>query len=294
MLNLIRADLYRITRPRGLRGGFWQYGIAILVAYGFVVGLVAFLNSEPFYRSAGATIGSVAADASLTVYLSDMMGGLIPLCVCFMAVEHALAEFKCGYAKSILSARQGRLSYFASKLVFTGVLTALVIAFATILTLLCLPILENGDVSFAAADGPLEILGWFVAFWLNTWALAALSLVLVFATRVSPVSYIGAFCMVGSVIPSTLVGAASLAGALVPSLQPIRPVLETLASWMPSTALSNLGQGGQIFLHHNLSAWGETSHAFAIAPGPQAIFTGIIWIALASALVLAICRARDI
>ena len=26
MLNLIKSDLYRITRPRGLRGSLWQYG----------------------------------------------------------------------------------------------------------------------------------------------------------------------------------------------------------------------------------------------------------------------------
>lgn len=294
MLNLIRADLYRITRPRGLRGSFWQYGIAIIAAYGIVAGLVAFANSPMYYDMARGTIGDVASKASLTVYFSDMMSGLVPLCVSFMAVEHALAEFKNGYVKSVLSARAGRLSYFASHVVFAGVLSALVIAFATVVVALCMPILMAGDISFAAVDGPVEIIGWFAGFWLNTWALAALSLIMVYATRVSPVSYIAAFCFNASLVPQTLMGLAFSTGGALRVLQPIRPVLETLAAWMPSTALSNLGQGGQLFLHSDLGVWGAVEHAFMIAPGPQTILTGVIWIVLATLLVLTICRKRDI
>ena len=294
MLNLIRADLYRITRPRGLRGSFWQYGIAIIAAYGIVAGLVAFANSPMYYDMAGGTIGDVASKASLTVYFSDMMSGLVPLCVSFMAVEHALAEFKNGYVKSVLSARAGRLSYFASHVVFAGVLSALVIAFATVVVALCMPILMAGDILFAAVDGPVEIIGWFAGFWLNTWALAALSLIMVYATRVSPVSYIAAFCFSASLVPQTLMGLAFSTGGALRVLQPIRPVLETLAAWMPSTALSNLGQGGQLFLHSDLGVWGAVEHAFMIAPGPQTILTGVIWIVLATLLVLTICRKRDI
>ncbi len=294
MLNLIRADLYRITRPRGLRGSLWQYGLAILAAYGIVMGLVAFANSPMYYEMTGVTIGDVSTKDSLTAYLSDMMGGLVPLCVCFMAVEHALAEFKSGYAKSVLSARAGRLSYFLGKIVFVGVLAAIVIALASVFLIACVPVLMAGEVSFAVADGPVEVVAWFAGFWLNTWALAALSLVLVYATRVSPVSYIGAFCLVGSVVPATLTGLAYSTGGMLRVLQPIRPVLETLAAWLPSTALSNLGLGGQLFLINDLGVWGGLKHALVIAPGPQAILTGIIWIALAALLVLAICRKRDI
>ena len=61
MLNLIKSDLYRITRPRGLRGSFWQYGIAILAAYGLVMGLVAFANSPMFLDMTGDTIGDVVS-----------------------------------------------------------------------------------------------------------------------------------------------------------------------------------------------------------------------------------------
>lgn len=294
MLNLIKSDLYRITRPRGLRGSFWQYGIAILAAYGIVVALVAFANSQMFLDMTGGTIGDVVTKTSLTVYFADMLNGLVPLCVAFMAVEHALAEFKNGYIKSVLSARSGRLSYITGKLLFVGVLSALMIIFSTLVVLACLPVMTAGHPVFNTVDGPLEVIGWFVGFWLNTWALSACSLILVYATRVSPVSYIGAFCLCASVAPQTLMGLAYSTGGILSVLQPIRPVLETLAAWIPSTALSNLSQGGQLFLNASLGIWGETGYAFTIAPGIQTVLTGIIWIVLAGALVLAISRKRDI
>ena len=151
-----------------------------------------------------------------------------------------------------------------------------------------------GQPAFNTVDGPLEVIGWFVGFWLNTWALAACSLILVYATRVSPVSYIGAFCFAASVVPQTLMGLAYSTGGILSVLQPIRPVLETLAAWIPSTALNNLSQGGQLFLNASLGIWGETGYAFTIAPGIQTVLTGIIWIVLAGAVVLAISRKRDI
>lgn len=294
MLNLIKADLYRITRVRGLRGSLWQYGIAILVVYGVVMGLVAFANSPMFHEMTGDTIGDVTTKVSLSVYFADMLGGLVPMCVAFMAVEHALAEFKNGYIKSVLSARSGRLSYIAGKLLFIGVLSALVIAFAAVLVLAILPIMAAGWPEFAMADGPVEILGWFVGFWLNTWALSTCSLILVYATRVNPVSYIGAFCFVASVVPQTLMGLAYSTGGVLRVPQPIRPALETLATWMPSAALSNLSMGGQLFLNNSLGVWGEASYAFAVAPGIQTVLTGIIWIVIAGAAVLVISRTRDI
>ena len=89
-------------------------------------------------------------------------------------------------------------------------------------------------------------------------------------------------------------GLAYSTGGILSVLQPIRPVLETLAVWMPSTALSNLSLGGQLFLNNSLGVWGETGCAFTIAPGIQTVLTGIIWIVVAGAVVLLISRKRDI
>lgn len=293
MLNLIKSDLYRITRPRGLRGSFWQYGIAIIVVYALITAMVMFANSPLYHEMTGVTIGDVATKSSVTVYFADMMGGIVPLCVCFMAVEHALSEFKNGYAKTVLSARSGRLSYFAGKIVFAGVMSALMVAFGAVTALLCIPFLMGGS-GFAAGDAPLEIVAWFAGFWFNTWAVATLSLVLAYATRVSPVSYIGAFCIEANVVPQFLMGLAYSSGGYLSFLAPVRPVLETIALWAPSTSLSNLGRGADIFRAASADAWGPMSQALAVAPGIQALITGVIGVGVATALVLAIARKRDI
>lgn len=294
MLNLIKSDLYRITRARGLRGSFWQYGIAILAAYGIVVALVAFANSPMFHDMTGGTIGDVVTKTSLTVYFADMLNGLVPLCVAFMVVEHSLAEFKNGYIKSVLSARAGRLSYIVGKLLFAGVLSALVILFATVVVLAILPIMAAGRPEFAVPEGPVEIIGWFVGFWFNTWALSLCSLILVYATRVSPVSYIGAFCFTASVVPQTLMGLAYSTGGILRVLQPIRPALETLAAWLPSSSLGNLKFGGGLFWMSPADVWGASSQALTVAPGVQALIAGVIWVAIPAAVVLLIARERDI
>ena len=67
MLNLIKSDLYRITRPRGLRGSFWQYGIAIIVVYALITAMVMFANSPLYHEMAGVTRLSTRSPSSRTV-----------------------------------------------------------------------------------------------------------------------------------------------------------------------------------------------------------------------------------
>lgn len=46
MLNLLRSDLYRCTRFRGLRGPLWQYLSVVLGVAILVVGLNALIISQ--------------------------------------------------------------------------------------------------------------------------------------------------------------------------------------------------------------------------------------------------------
>lgn len=291
MLNLIKSDLYRITRVRGLRGSFWQYGLAILVVYAFLVAVTIFAKSQVYASIAAGAADPIPSDfPSYTAYLASMTGGLVPLCVCFMVVEHALQEFKSNYARSALSARGGRLSYFGGKVAFAGLLSAVMLLLSVALSTVVAWI---GGYTFATFDSPVELLGWFVGFWINIWALAVISLVVAFATRVSPMSYIFAFCFCGGVFPDLFRSISYLARTL-PMLEVLRPALETLVAWMPSTSLGNLASGGQMFGMRAADIWGPSSLAFTIDPGIQALLTGVIWIAIASAAVLAIARKRDI
>lgn len=291
MLNLIASDLYRITRPRGLRGSFWQYLVALVAVYGAITALFVVLQTPGFGGLGGGTLTvEVTHFASPSAYLASMLGGIVPLCVCFMMVELTLADFKQGFIKSVVSARRGRLSYFAGKLLFAGVLAAIVVATASLLVLISGLVF---GVTFDHGEAPLALLGWCSGFWLNIWALAAFSLVLVYATRINPVSYICAFCYCVGTIPQLILGIAHALRSMLPALAPAAPVLETLAAWMPSTALGNLSGGSTLFMN-TIDVFGRAKGLIALDPGLQAILTGIIWIALASALVLAIARRRDV
>ncbi len=292
MLNLLRADWYRITRPRGLRGSLWQYGIALIAVYALIIGVMMFAKTQVYATLSGTDAVEIPSDfGSYTAYLGSMQVGFVQLCVCFLVVEHALQEFKNGFVKSVLSARRGRLSYFLEKLLFAGVTSAVVtlgsVAFITLGGMIA-------GFSYAQADSPLVVAGWLAAFWFNTWAMAAISLVIVYATRVSPLSYFGAFVIYAGVVPAGLKAMAQLSGGMLSVLQPLRPLFETLAAWMPSSALSLLGRGGTLFSQSAAEVWGSSSQALVIAPGAQVVLTGIIWMAAAAVVVLAIARRRDI
>lgn len=292
MLNLIKSDLYRITRPRGLRGSLWQYGLALAVIYLVYAAFFLILKIPQVSANlAGISMATATEFTTPTQCIASITGNLTTLCATFMTVELALADLKSGFAKSVLSARTGRLSYIAGKIIFAGVLCAVIIALASALVgLFCIAV----GATFTETDTLPGVLAWLAGFWLNTWALCALSLVMVYATRIGPVCYIVAFCLCFSTIPQLLLGIAYSSGGILGFLQPVAPAIETLAAWMPSSALLNLGAGGQIAFSTSLDIWGASSRAFTIDPAPQAILTGIIWIAAAGALVLAIARRRDL
>lgn len=291
MLNLLKADLYRITRPRGLRGSLGQYGLAILLVYVFVYAMFALLNTPGLLYDAGdPAAASYLTFASPTQCLSEMTLGIVPLCAAYMTVELGLSDFKNGYIRSVVSARRGRLSYIGEKILMSAVIAAIVIMVASVIVLAASCI---EGATFAQADTPAAIAAWFLGMWLNCWALGALSLILVYSTRISPVSYIASFCFCMGTVPQTLMGIAQ-AGSVLHFIQPIAPALETLAAWMPTSALSNLEHGGSTLLGVGIDLFSPGSGAFVIDPAVQIILTGVIWIALASALVLTIARRHDI
>ena len=110
MLNTIASDLYRITRPHGLRGTFWQYTIAIATVYAAVTATFFFVRSSLFsdeFQTSSTFVTTMTTFETPTSCLASMIGSIIPMCVSFMVVEQALADFKQGFVKSVLTARQG-------------------------------------------------------------------------------------------------------------------------------------------------------------------------------------------
>ena len=260
MLNLLKSDLYRISRPCGLRGSLWQYGLALALVYTSSSSHCLFsdFQASKTTRDPNQPAQDFTTFASPTQALASLTGDIVPLCATFMTVELALSDFKQGFIRTLTSARRGRQSYFAEKVLAAGAISLVLIAITSVVVL-ALVTLAGG--TYAHADTPASVAIWALGFWLNTWALSALSLIFVYATRVNPVSYIGAWCLCVSIVPQTLMGLSYSSGGLLRFLQPVAPLLETLAAWIPSTAISNLAEGGNGLLGASIDIWGATSSA---------------------------------
>lgn len=219
MLNLLKADLYRITRVNGLRGALWQYLGFCLAVYALLFG--SFLMFDP----SGDMIRSFTVFSAPSTMLGSMLGSLIPLFVCFFVVEHCLADFKEGFVRSLVPARTGRLSYFAERIVFAGVVTVIVFASLSLITLALGAVF---GMRFETMDDPLAFIAWAAA---------------------------------------------------------------SLVCWVPSNLTNWLFAGGASSM---AAGWGSIGAALPGTGLTQAIVAPALWIAAASALVLAIGRKRDI
>lgn len=286
MLNLLKADLYRITRPRGLRGRLWQY-LAVCAGIYVAIYLVFWMVAGGFDFSTGA-VASLTTFASPSAMIGDMSGSIFPLFVCFFVIEHVLADFKDGFVRTLVSARTGRLSYFAERIAFAGIVTVIVFCSLSLMTVALG--LATGT-RFAALDAPSALLAWAVATCLNTWALATVSLVVAYATRIVHISYIAAFCIASALVPEMLSLVSGLIQGYAPGLMGISDVLSELVCWMPSNLERWLCGGGAQGM---AAGWGALGAALPGTGLTQALLAPVLWIAAASAAVLAICRTRDI
>lgn len=293
MLNLLRSDLFRMTRFRRLRGSFWQYALAEAVLYLLFVGMYFLLISPVVGLPAGEradVVASATTFASPTICVMSIAGGFVPLVVSFMCAELALSDVKGGFVRTLVSSRRGRLSFILGRLLTAGAVAVLMIGVACLLTFLACPVLGG---RFTGSDTVAGALSWFAGFWLNCWALGALSLLAVYIVRVSAPAYAVAFCLAQSVVPQLLLVLAAFAEAYhVPG--PAVPVLETLATWMPSSAIGALCRGGGVLVTASSDIWSRASSAVTIDPVAQVLLVGVVWIALAGALSLVVARRRDI
>lgn len=291
MLNLIKADLYRISRPRGLRGSLWQYTLVFLAIYALFVGIY-FLLRSPLLGMPADDIAALVniTFATPTAAVMNIGGSLVPLCTVFMAAELALADFKNGFIKTLLTARQGRLSFIAARILTAGIISAIVIVMSCVLTAISCLLL---GATFTHSDTLLSALVWFTGLWLNTWAMAVLTLAVVYLVRVGPIAYGAGFCFYASLVPEALMLGSYAVSLFLPGFDAGVTALETLAAWMPSTAIGGLADGGS-FLNAGTSVWGSYANALTIDPTAQILLTGVIWIALGSIVALAAARKRDV
>ena len=198
MFNLLRADLWRFFNIHHLRGQFWSYLAAGIFVALFVFGLLAFVNSDGYAELAASMDAEPAGDETsaavsalpVTAMLANafISGGFFSLMCGFCAAEFTLADLKTGYLKNIVSSTRGKLSYFAEKLVFCGIMCAILLATISVTCLLC-------SLAFRLAptgESVVRIAGWLALTWLNGCAFAILTVAAVWIVRGPALGYIWA------------------------------------------------------------------------------------------------------
>lgn len=287
MLNLLRSDLYRITRPGRLRGLLWQYGLVIL---GIAVLETALLYATAHDGIIGAftTLDPNTFATSPVVFLDAFLLGapsIAALAASFGALELFFADLTDGYIRTVVSSLRGRMAYLAEKILLAGVWSALILAFSAVCHLACFVL---AGFRFAEVSTAGQAISWFVGSWLVVWALSVVPLALALITRIKPLSYGFAFVILFGFVSQGLQLMGELGPELAPSLAPVFHAMPALAAWMPSTAMGYLAGGGAAV------ADALAPYVSAVPGGAMswAMLTGILWLAIGSGALLAAGRRR--
>lgn len=312
MLNLLRSDLYRITRIRGMRGALWQYLSVVLGVAVLEIGLNAFVLSQG--------LGSLTALdpqrdlATPSAFLGPALLGnvsIVGIASTFGMIEYLFADLNDGFIKSLTSSLRGRSSYFPEKAAFAGIWSAIMVAAGAAFHLLCawlllaLPL----DVTFAGLDGAAEFGVWLAGIWIATWALTVISMACTLLLRKKLPTYVFACTLVMGVVPM-LVATAALFARQSQAFAPIAPTLNAVATWMPSTVLEVLGYGAAGILDFAspmplaegpmtwpYSIFGSGPSLPVVGPlpvGAWAVLVSALWVAASSALFVLVARRRSI
>lgn len=283
MLNLIKADLYRITRPRYLRGELVGYGIAIAFPALFLLGsYVVALIMYP-----GQPISNGGQPFLPVLSMLYLTSRILPFLASVGILQIAFGDMQDRYARNLVSSTRGRLAYTLGRLLFTGIWAALLALIALATTLLALLIMSpNIDASF---DAPASVLLWFAEAWLSTWAFCAMALVPALLTGMKPLSYGFAFVAVSG-MAAMWIGMGGYALAAVLGMPAIAEGVSALMAWLPSTMCGTISEGIDALVGMGSAA----PFLFAGGAAMQAAVVNALWIALAGIAAVAIAAKREV
>jgi len=293
MLNLLRSDLYRCTRIRGFRGALWQYLSVVLGVAILEVGLNALIISQGLGELEAINVHETIATPS--VFLGSSLFGsisLIGIASAFGMVEWVFADLNDGYVKSLVSSLTGQLSYFAEKVVFSGIWAAMMLIAGVVCHLICMQLLLTLPLglSFEALDGAAEFALWLLGGWLAVWALTVIPLSAVLLIRKKLPAYTLTFILIMGLVPVLLMALANSSGGILRVLEPVAPVLTGIASWMPSMviALFKLGAGSMFDPAQTLPLIGS------VPTWIWGALTGLAWTVIGGGAFLLIAHKRDL
>lgn len=287
MLNLIKADLYRVTRLRWLRGELAAYGLAATIPVLFL--LASFVYALIAYP--GQPISDGQQPFLLTLTMLYLSSRILPILATAGILQVAFSDTQNNYVRNLMSSLRGRLAYVSGKFLFAGVWAALMTLIALLISLLGLLIMRPAlDAVF---DGPASCLLWFVETWLAMWAFCALALVPALLTNLKPLSYLFAFMAVTGSIAGMLTMAADLLTVMLKA-PAIMEGASMLISWFPSTLL-NATATGIISLGTDALMSAGTMAPFLFPGGlaTQTVLASVLWIVLSGAVTLALAARRE-
>lgn len=293
MLNLLRSDLYRMTRIRGLRGNLWQYASVLLFIACLEVGLTWFILQSGM--GPAENVNLIKGLATPSSFLGSTMLGsfsVLALAASFGMAEYTFADLSEGYVKSLVSSPRGRALYLNEKILLAGIWSALMLALGCIFHLVILQVFLTMPYGFAiqGPDNPLAFVLWLLGTWLATWAITGIAMVAVAIFRKKLPVYIFTFTLISGLFPLTLSALAFSSGGMLSFLQPIAPVLTSIATWMPSSVLQAFSNGANAMFDT-----ATTLPLIGTVPGwAWGAVTGVIWILIGSAAYIAISRRRDL
>ncbi|WP_041738493.1 hypothetical protein [Coriobacterium glomerans] len=283
MFNLLKADLYRMTRPKRLHGYLWRY----LVWLACICALVAVAGVITSRESADIVFGDQRFSS-----LSQFFGmylistGVLQFLVCLGVLQLMLSDLKQGFIQTVIDSKRGRALYAVEKIVMAGIWTAIMeLILAIALLALFIPFARYDSL----ISEPGIFLLWMFETWICVWALAVAFIVIASLTRNSGVSYIASLFIISGFVPSALQALSSLTEVML-SLPALSHTLAELSAWLPSSCLAVLGSGGIALVQPAVSAAGLLPGGF----GTQALIVSAGWIAALSAGLLMLFRRRSI
>lgn len=293
MLNLLRSDLYRITRIRGLRGSLWQYALVLLFIACLEVGLTWFILQSGMGPAENVTL--IKELATPSSFLGNSLLGsfsVLALAASFGMVEYMHADLSEGYIKSLVCSPRARAAYLGEKIAFAGIWSALMLALGCIFHLIILQVFLTMPYGFAiqGPDDPLALALWLLGAWLATWAITVISMIAVPIARKKLPIYIFTFALISGLFPLTLSAVGFSSGGVFSFLQPIAPALTAIATWMPSSVLQAFLNGASTIFDT-----AATLPLIGSVPGwAWGAITGGIWLLLGSAAYIGIGGRRDL
>lgn len=305
MLNLLRSDLYRLAhQPQTwvMAGVSVALCVLVVVMLAWVASpdFAAYVNDqttaemeraaseaeraeiEADTQEALAEVeplnGKVMPSMTYTWANSLLSGGFLGIMGSIMVVLFLSADFKGGFMRSLVMDRRGRLRYYVEKLVFAAIIQALLLALCVLVTAAAFAMC---GFTYQTIDTAGEVALWLVLAWLVMCTYAFIVSCIMWLTRSE---WMGGSCAVA--ISSGILGLVVVSVVQLLSLG--LPWLAEVPHLIPFGCVQLLGNGAAPLFEAGAAP------VLGLPPVGAILVVEAVYLALSIAVVLGVCRRKDI